>query len=331
MATIKDVAKLAGVSPSTVSRVLSGKIFVDENTKCRVMDAVQRLEYQPNPLARALRERKTNTLALMVPGIENQIWPLVARGVETVARKKGYVVVLCNTDNDVEREISYINRLKQQWIDGIIIAPAMDESPHLRALVREGFPVVQVVRGMENDGMDTVLVDNFQIAYDAVSYLIKTGHKRIALASGRQDLFLYRKRLEGYRQALLDHGLKVEQDLILQEIKELNNLYRLTQQRIKQGVQMDSLVATSDPKAIVVMRAIRDMGLSIPGDVSVIGMDNIEHSYYFEPQLTTMAQPFIAMGELAAQKLIFRIKEPELTEPITDYLSPELIIRKSTR
>jgi LacI family transcriptional regulator len=331
MATIKDVARLADVSPSTVSRVLSQKVFVDESTKLRVMAAVQDLNYQPNPLARALRERKTNTIALLVPGIENQIWPLVARGVENVARKQGYVVVLCNTDNDVEMEINYINRLKRQWVEGIIIAPAKDESPHLRELSSQGFPVVQVIRGLENDGMDTVMIDNFKLAYEAVSYLIKTGHKHIAIASGRQDLYLYRRRLDGYKQALLDHGYPIETNLILQEIKELNNLYRLTQQRIKNGVVMDGLVATSDPKAIVVMRALRDMGLNIPSDVSVIGMDNIEQSSYFEPQLTTMAQPFIEMGKLAAQKLIFRINDPEHAVPVTDYLTPELIIRKSTR
>ena len=173
MATIKDVAKLASVSASTVSRVLSGKVVVDEHTKERVMAAVQSLHYRPNPIAKALRERRTNTIALMVPGIENQIWPLVARGVESIAWRKGYAVVLCNTDNDTEREIAYINRLKQQWIEGIIIAPTKDESPHLHQLVSEGFPVVQVVRGLDHDDIDSVLVDNYQMAYNAVCYLSK--------------------------------------------------------------------------------------------------------------------------------------------------------------
>lgn len=331
MATIKDVARRANVSVSTVSRVLSGKAFVDDATKTRVMEAIQALNYQPNPLARALRERKTNIIALMVPGIENQIWPLVARGVENVARKNNYTVLLCNTDDDVETEKRYLVRLRRQWVDGIIVAPARDDSPHLRELHDSGFPVAQVIRGFENDGMDNVMIDNFRVAYDAASYLIKTGHRRIAIASGRQDLHIYRRRLEGYKQALADHGLEADPMLVLQEIKELNNLYRLTQQRLRSGVQIDGLLATSDPKAIIVMRAIRDIGLRIPQDVSVISIDNIEQSNYFEPQLTTMSIPFIQIGELAAKKLIFHIHDPEHFEAVTDYLDTELIIRRSTR
>lgn len=330
MATIKDVAQLAKVSTSTVSRVLGGKVFVDEDTKNRVLRAMDELHYHPNPLARALREKRTNTFALLVPGIENQIWPLVARGVENIARKNDYSVILCNTDNDVKVEKQYLARLQRRWVDGIIIAPAQDDEPYLTELAQSGFPVVQVIRGLEN-GMDAVMMDNFRIAYDAVEYLYKTGHRHIAIASGRQELNLYRRRLEGYRQALTDLGLDQDERLVIQEIKELNNLYRLTRQRLEEGVPIDAVVATSDPKAIVVMRAIRDAGKRIPEDISVIGMDDIETSSFFEPRLTTMAQPFIQIGELAAKKLIFHIDHPDDYAPVTDVLHHELIIRKSTK
>lgn len=330
MATIKDVAQLAQVSTSTVSRVLGGKVFVDEDTKNRVLKAMDELNYHPNPLARALREKRTNTIALLVPGIENQIWPLVARGVENIARKSDYSVILCNTDNDVKVEKQYLARLQRRWVDGVIIAPAQDDEPYLRELAQSGFPLVQVIRGLES-GMDAVMMDNFRIAYDAVEYLYKTGHRHIAIASGRQELNLYRRRLEGYRQALSDLGMDQDERLVIQEIKELNNLYRLTRQRLEEGVPIDAVVATSDPKAIVVMRAIRDAGKRIPEDISVIGMDDIETSTYFEPRLTTMAQPFIQIGELAAQKLIFRIEHPDDYTPVTDVLHHELIIRKSTK
>lgn len=330
MPTMKDVARLAGVSPSTVSRVLGGKVYVDEPTRERVMAAVNELHYKPNPLARALRDKHTHTIALLVPGIDNQIWPLVARGVENVARVNDYSVILCNTDNDVKREQQYVSRLQRQWVDGIIVAPAQDEEPYLRELSDSGFPVVQVIRGLEN-GFDAVMVDNFRIAYDAVSYLHKTGHRHIAIASGRQDLNLYRRRLAGYRKAVEDLGLDNDERLVLQEIKELGNLYRLTRQRIEDGVPIDAVVATSDPKAIIVMRAIRDAGKRIPEDISVIGMDDIETSSFFEPRLTTMAQPFTAIGELAARKLIFHINNPSSFTPVTDMLNYELIVRASTR
>ena len=330
MATIKDVAVLAQVSTSTVSRVLGGKVFVDEETRRRVLEAMEQLHYRPNPLARALREKRTNTFALLVPGIENQIWPLVARGVENVARKNDYSVILCNTDNDPKVEKQYVARLQRRWVDGIIIAPAQDDESYLKELAESGFPVVQVIRGVEK-GMDSVIIDNYRIAYDAVEYLYKTGHRHIAIASGRQELNIYRRRLEGYRAAVRDLGLDQDERLVIQEIKELNNLYRLTRQRLEEGVPIDAVVATSDPKAIVVMRAIRDAGRRIPEDISVIGMDDIETSSYFEPRLTTMAQPFIQIGELAAQKLIFHINNPDAYTPVTDVLHHELIIRKSTR
>ena len=330
MATIKDVAQLAQVSTSTVSRVLGGKVFVDEETRRRVLEAMEELHYRPNPLARALREKRTNTFALLVPGIENQIWPLVARGVENVARKNDYSVILCNTDNDVKVEKQYVARLQRRWVDGIIIAPAQDDENYLQQLADSGFPVVQVIRGLES-GMDTVMIDNFRIAYDAVEYLHKTGHRHIAIASGRQELNIYRRRLEGYKKALEDLGLDQDERLVIQEIKELNNLYRLTRQRIEDGVPIDAVVATSDPKAVMVMRAIRDAGKRIPEDISVIGMDDIETSSFFEPRLTTMAQPFIQIGELAAKKLIFHIDNPDNYTPVTDVLHHELIIRKSTR
>ena len=186
MATIKDVAQRAQVSTSTVSRVLGGKVFVDEETRRRVQEAMEELNYRPNPLARALREKRTNTFALLVPGIENQIWPLVARGVENIARKNDYSVILCNTDNDVKVEQQYLARLQRRWVDGIIIAPAQDDEPYLHQLEKSGFPVVQVIRGLES-GMDAVMIDNFRIAYDAVEYLYKTGHRHIAIASGRRS------------------------------------------------------------------------------------------------------------------------------------------------
>ena len=144
MATIKDVALLAQVSTSTVSRVLGGKVFVDEDTKSRVLKAMDELNYHPNPLARALREKRTNTFALLVPGIENQIWPLVARGVENIARKNDYSVILCNTDNDVKVEKQYLARLQRRWVDGVIVAPAQDDEPHLRELAQSGFPALPV-------------------------------------------------------------------------------------------------------------------------------------------------------------------------------------------
>lgn len=331
MATIKDVAKRAQVSPSTVSRVLNEKVFVDEETKRRVQEAIKALRYQPNPLARALRERRTHTIALIVPGLEDPLWPRLAQGVETIARKKGYVVVLCNSDEDVDREKQYLERLQRQWVEGIIIAPVLDDSPHVQSLSEQGFPVVQVVRGQADDGMDRVLVNHAAAAYDAVSYFAKTGHRHIALASGRQDLYQHRQCLEGYQKGLAEHGLKPDERLIFQEIPELQNLRRLILQQLGGKVPIDALLAGGSRQAAIALSALREAGQTVPGDVSVISIDSVEENAYLEPQLTAMVQPVSEMGQLAAQKLLYRISEPDAGESVTDLLTAKLILRQSTR
>ncbi|MEG2843362.1 MAG: LacI family DNA-binding transcriptional regulator, partial [Ruthenibacterium sp.] len=190
MTNLKDVAEHAGVSASTVSRVIGGKSYVNEQTRARVLDAVRTLNYSPNVLAKSLKMGRSNTIALMVPSIRNQIFPDIARGVEDTARKNGLTVVLCNTDEDVDVENLYIEKFKTRWIDGFIVASMLPGSEHIRQLRREGIPVVLTSRCYGND-IDAVVVDNRQAAFDAMQYLLHTGHRRIALALGRAELNIY--------------------------------------------------------------------------------------------------------------------------------------------
>ncbi len=209
MTNLKQVATLAGVSASTVSRVLNGKSYVNETTRQKVMEAVQKTNYRPNVLAKSLKMGRSNTICLMVPSIQNLIFPEIARGVEDVARRNGFTVVLCNTDEDAAVEKAYIEKMKTRWIDGFVVCSNIGEADHIRALRVEGFPLVLVNRFEERDidVLDTVAVDSFQAAYDAVQYLVRTGHRRIALACGREELYFYRERYRGYCQALSDAGL----------------------------------------------------------------------------------------------------------------------------
>ena len=334
MTNIKDVAERAGVSASTVSRVLSGKSCVNEETRRKVLDAVRVLDYSPNVLAKSLKMGHSNTIALMVPSIENTIFPAIARGVEDTARKNGYTVVLCNTDEDVDVEKEYITKLRTRWIDGFIVASMLPNSDHIRRLWEEGFPVVLTSR-YYGDPVDAVVVDNFRAAYNAVSYLIRTGHRQIALALGRKELPFYTERWEGYRAALEDGGLPYDERLVVHETNGTNSFYHLTKQLVKGPVKPDAIFATSDPKAIVVMRALHDCGLRIPEDVSVLGFDNAYISSLIEPPLSTVSQPLYDMGVIAAKKLIRRIRSKEdksLYEPPSVEVMPtDLIIRKSTR
>jgi LacI family transcriptional regulator len=330
MTNMKKVAEDAGVAVSTVSRALSGSDRVKEKTRVKVLEAANRLNYQPNVLAKGLKLGYTNTIALMVPSIENQIFPIIARGVEDIARKDGFTVILCNTDEDMKVEKEYITKLKTRWIDGFIVASMLPDSDHIRALCAENFPVVLVCRYYD-EMISAVAIDNYRAAYDAVAYLIKTGHQRIALAIGRRALSIYQQRYQGYIAALKDHGFAIEPQLIMQETNGINSFYDLTQKLLKEDPKIDAIFASSDPKAIVIMRAIQDLGLHIPEDISVLGFDNIGMSDLVEPPLSTVSQPLYEIGALAAQKLIRMIQGKGTINPSIDFLKTELIIRKSTR
>ena len=311
MTNIKHVATLAGVSASTVSRVLNGKSYVNETTRQKVMEAVQKTNYRPNVLAKSLKMGRSNTICLMVPSIQNLIFPEIARGVEDVARRNGFTVVLCNTDEDAAVEKAYIDKMK--------------------------FPLVLVNRFEERDinVLDTVAVDSFQAAYDAVQYLVHTGHRRIALAYGREELYFYRERYRGYCQALSDAGLPYEEALVMRESSGVDSFYRLTQEVMRLPQPPDAIFTTSDPKAFVVMHALHDMGVRIPEDVSVLGFDNVSLSSMVEPPLSTVAQPLYDMGAVAAKNLIHQIrykeKNGELPPPVRNVLGVDLIVRRSTR
>jgi len=326
---------MAGVSASTVSRVLSGKSYVNAQTRQRVLEAVKQMDYSPNVLAKSLKMGRSNTIALMVPSIQNLIFPDITRGVEDTARKNGFTVVLCNTDEDVEIEKSYINKLKKRWIDGFIVCSMMPGSDHIRVLRDEGFPLVVVSRCSKEDHLDAVIVDNYQAAYNAVNYLIRTGHRRIALALGREEVILYRERCEGYLAALRDNHIPVEENLIMRETNGNNSFYYLTKSMLAGDSWPDAIFATSDPKAIVILHALHDMGVRIPEDISVLGFDNVYMSALVEPPLSTVAQPLYEMGVVAATKLINQIKFKDQTgllpAPAVDILNTDLVIRKSTR
>lgn len=330
MINIKEVAERAGVSTSTVSRVLSGKSYASEKSRQTVLAAVRELDYKPNVLAKSLKMGRTNTIALIVPSIENDIFPIIARGVEDTARKNGFTVILCNTDDDLAVEIDYINKIRTRWVDGLIVCTMQEGSSHIGELHKEGFPIVLVER-VVNTTIDAVVIDNYQAAYNAVAYLIRTGHTRIMLALGNTNLNIYAKRLDGYKAALHDYQIPFDEDLIVREGDTTSSFYYLTHNLLDRGVQFDAVFATTDAKAIVVIRALKDRGFRIPEDISVMGFDNVEISSMMDPPLSTVSQPLYEIGALAARKLFRLIKTKHPAPPVVDVMGTDLIIRKSTR
>ena len=335
MATIKTVATLAGVSVSTVSRTISGKGYVNDATKEKIEAAIRQTGYSPNVIAKSLKMGSSNTIALLVPDIQNLIFPAITRGVEDTARKNGFTVVLCNTDEDSEVEKGYINKLKNRWIDGFVVCSYNQGADHIRALHSAGFPLVLVNRYTPGEDIDVITVDNYRAAYDAVSYLIKGGSRRISIALGREDLIFYRERFRGYCDALKNANIEYDERLVMRETSGTDCFYGLTCELYENGANPDAFFATSDPKAFVVLHALHDMGIKIPEEVAVIGFDNVDLSAKVEPPLSTVSQPLYEMGVSAATKLIRQIRYKEkngvLPQPVCEVLRTDLIVRRSTR
>lgn len=330
MATIKDVAKLAGVNISTVSRTLSGKIPVDEKTKEKVLQAVKELGYHPNALAQGLKEGKTKTVGLIIPNIRSAIFPAVARGVEDVARKNGYTVILCNTDEDVNLEIDYINKLKKRFVDGLIFATATTSSEHIFKLKEEGFPIVLMVRHL-GEKIDAVVINNFDGAYEATNLLIQKGCRNIALINGDISASVFRERFEGYKMALEDNGILLNEEMIVQGVfSGFQNGYNAAMELLEKNKNIDAVFATTDPTAIGAIRAIKDKNFIVGEDIKVIGFVGLEMSEMVDPPLTTMTQPTYEMGAKAMEKLINLMQGDANIKPEIEKLNTVLTIRRST-
>lgn len=330
MATIKDVAKLAGVSYSTVSRAFSGKIFVEPATRKRIFEAAEELAYSPNRVARTLKDGRSNTIALVIPGFENDIWPEIAFGIEQEALKNGFLVVFCSTQESIQKEKGYIERLKGYSVDGFIIAPAMDNTESVQILKNYGIPVVQVLRGKRGIA-DIVHMNNYDVAYKATQFLLQNNHNKILMVIGDTRIGLFQDRLEGYRAAIADYGMQVDEELVISSGNGMLDVYERVSNVLKKRDDVDAVFTSSDPQAVCAIRAVKDLGYSIPEDVSVIGIDDIPISEMLDPPLTTIGQPFREIGRSAARQLFRRIEAKNKGEYVDQTFQWELHIRQSTR
>ena len=336
-ASLKDIAALAGVSVSTVSRVLNEKSYVNEETREKVLRIMEREHFQPNAIAQSLKNGISNTLCLIIPNIQNLIFAPIARGVEDIARKNGYNVILCDTYENENTERECIEMMRMRWVDGFIVASAVGDKKSIYNLWEDKIPVILVNRFDEKDinRLPIVSIDNYTASYEATSYLIRSGYRRIAVAMGANIHYFYRERLRGYKQALSDHGIKYDEKLILQEMHSSKDFHQLTKQIMASEIKPDVFFATSDPKAIVIMHALHEMNYNIPGDIGVLGFDNVELSSVIEPELSTVSQPFYDLGAVAAQDIIDQIRlkneKNRLPEPTHHILKHELILRHSLK
>ena len=306
--TIHDVASHAGVSAMTVSRVINESPRVSADTRRRVQASIAKLGYVPNRLARGLIQRKTGAFGVIVPDVANPFFTLVVRGVEQVAWRAGYHVILCDTQGDVERERGYLEDMVAFQVEGVLIAPVGDRSrPNLRLLTRNNVPFVLIDRSIAGFDADLVQGDSVAGARQLVEHLIGLGHRRIGMVTETSDVSTARDRVEGYREALRDAGIAFEPELVAESSAIDPEMARDSTLRLLALPEPPTAIFAVNNIAVVgVVEGARQQKLEIPGDLALVCFDDIEHVSRLYPFLTVMAQPAETFGTIATQLLFDR-------------------------
>ncbi len=330
--TIKDIAKMADVSTATVSKIVNHK---DQNishaTRQKVLDLIEAHNYVPNRIASSMITKKTHSIGLIIPDITNPFFPEVARGVEDYANMEGYHVVLCNSDNKLDKEVSYIGMLQEKMVDGIIFTSSSLRNKVSKEFLRLQIPVITVDRditGMRAQGKITV--DNTSGAYQGVSYMIERGYKRILHLGGPMTSKPALDRFEGYRNALSDYGIQFDEKLFFEGNYNAQWGYEGVLEALTNKIEFDGIFCGNDMIAIGAIKALNEKGISVPGNVGVMGFDDIYMATVVTPNLTTVCQPNYQMGYKAAEMLIELIKHPE-AKMMDVVLKTKLVIRESTK
>ena len=309
--TITDIAKKLGISPSTVSRALSDHPDINSDTKKRVKKIAKEFKYRPNPIAQSLKNNRTTIIGVIVPEIKHDFFSSAISGIEEVAYHAGYTIILCQSNENFEREVVNTNVLIQQRVAGIVasISQNTKNSDHFKSVIEQGIPLVFFDRVCEDIKTSKVVIDDVKSAYDAVSYLIGKGYKKIAHLAGPKVLEICKRRLAGYTEALNKNHIKINKDLIcfggLHETDGYNSMDLL----LKQNIIPDAIFAINDPVAIGAFQRIKEAGLNIPGDIGIVGFSNNKITALVDPPMTTVDQPSFEMGKKAAEILIEHIED----------------------
>lgn len=316
---------------STVSRVLNRSPNVRAATRSRVEEAIAALRYRPSRVARRLRVRggRAHMLGLIIPEIQNPFFAEIARGVEDVARDRGYAVILCNSDENLDREQLYIDLLRAESVDGVILPPIHGDAKTARRLASLGLPVVCLDRRLSSLVVDTVVVDNRQGAYDAVAHLIDMGNRRIGILTGPLNLSTSLERLQGYKHALADHGIAIDERLIRTGPPHREDGRAMASAMLSLDAPPTAFFTHNPLLALGAFEASRDRGLRIPDDIGVVGFDDAPWADLLDPPLSSVRQPSYELGRRAAELLFDRLTAPD-RPPALVVLPPTLVVRRSS-
>lgn len=327
MANIQDVARKAGVSVATVSRVLNNNALVTPSTRLKVEAAIRELNYEPSMLGRNLRNSESRLLLVLLPSISNPFYTEIINGIQNTAIANQYNILLCETNSNPEREDIYFNMVKNKLADGVI---SMDPTVNMKKLVElaENHPIILCSEYDERERIPYVSIDNELAAYHAVKHLIRLGNKRIALINSEEKFLYARQRRRGYEKALKEFEIPIHEEYIY-NADQLD--FQDGVQAIRKLLRLDNkptaVFAVSDTLAIGALKEINANGFSVPKDIAIVGFDNISFSNMTNPTLTTVAQPMYQMGCTAAKMLIDYIHGNKVESILLDH---ELIIRQST-
>lgn len=331
MANIREVAKKAGVSVATVSRVINHPETVSLLTKDRVLKQMKELDFAPSNLARGLALNKTYSIALLIPNILNPLYPDVAKGVEDIAHKHGYNLFLCNTEEDEKKERSYLQLLGNRSVDGCIIMSSILPNDELADLAKGSSHIALIGRRRQSSQFHCVFTDYVEGGYLAASYLIELGHNRIAHISGPRLQMESQDKYTGYLQALTDNGIKFINDYVREGNNEVEGGYIAAKQLLRTQSTPTAIFAANDLMAMGALEAIKSEGLRVPQDIAIVGYDNIKMSNLVEPKLTTVFNPVYKMG-LTAARLLFDslVRNQNKNTSVREiFLKPNLVVRKS--
>jgi LacI family transcriptional regulator len=331
-ATLRDVAAAAGVHPATASRALNPgtRLLVSEETARRVTEAAERLGYRPNPVARSLRTRRSHTIGVMIPDLNNPLFPPIVRGLEDRLAKHGYVALIGNTDGDTTRERMVFDQMRARHVDGFVLATATLHNPILAEAAEADLPVVLMNRTAQGYPFSSVSVDNEQGERAAVTHLASLGHTRIGHIAGPQEISTGVARLRGYLDGMRTHGLTADDSQIIYATGyTIEEGLRCGRELLEANGDLTAIVAANDLLAVGCYGAFDELGLRCPEDMSVIGFNDMPFIDRLRPPLSTVRFPHYKLGTEAAKLLLERIEDAESPVKIL-YLAPELVARGST-
>lgn len=327
--TIKDIARIAGVSTTTVSRALNNKFEgMSEETKIKIQKTIEELNYKPSVIARSLVTNKTKTLGLLLPNIANPFFSNLARGVEDEAMQNGYSVFLCNSDDNRKKQNMYLDVLIEKRVDGIISAMYNDEQEeYFNGIKEKNIPVIVLDRYFEDSEVCEVATDNYSGTYNATKFLIENGHRKIACIRGNLNMPFCRERFDGYKDALKDFNIDINEKLIREGDYTIEGGEKVSMD-ILQNTDATSILCFNDLMAYGVYKSCKRLSKTIPEDISVIGFDDIELSTIVEPKLTTIKQPVYELG-LNGARMLINLIEGRVIENKKIKLENTLIKRES--